>query len=423
MQRGSTWRDLAGAASAALTRRHGLRRTLLGAALFYALGCIGAALAPNMAMMLAARLVQGVCGGMMVALSYVAIQQLFSEHLWGRLFAIVSLIWFAGSLLGPLIGGVFADAGLWRGAFWSFAVQAVVLCAAAWALLVRAPGRPQERAGPSWWPLLLLAAATLLIGEAGAAHELLGSSTLAIAGLALLYAAALRDRRAPIRLLPGELLEIGHPIGAGLLMVFALAAATTGFWAYGPLILKIGFATDPLVAGYILAGEAVAWSAATMAVSGLPDRSSRPLIRGGAAAVIMGAAGFVVAVPAGSLAGMIACALLQGAGFGAFWPSIMRRIVGYAQPAEQSLAATAAPTVQRIGYAVGAAATGIAANAAGLADGMTVAAARAAAIWVFAAFIPLLVVGGIAAWRFTAAAAEERLRTPATSAGGGRLPG
>jgi hypothetical protein len=62
--------------------------------------------------------------------------------------------------------------------------------------------------------------------------------------------------------------------------------------------------------------------------------------------------------------------------------------------------------VQRIGYAVGAAAAGIAANAAGLGDGATVAAARAAAFSVFAAFLPLFAIGGLAALRFTAPAAR-----------------
>ena len=58
---------------------------------------------------------------------------------------------------------------------------------------------------------------------------------------------------------------------AGLMMVFLLSAATTGYWTYGPLILKVLFATDPLVSGYILAAEALAWSLATVAVA-------RPLI-------------------------------------------------------------------------------------------------------------------------------------------------
>jgi hypothetical protein len=57
--------------------------------------------------------------------------------------------------------------------------------------------------------------------------------------------------------------------------------------------------------------------------------------------------------------------------------------------------------MQRIGYAVGAAASGIAANASGLADGMSVSAARVAGFWVFAGFIPVLIAGVGSAWWFT----------------------
>jgi hypothetical protein len=57
--------------------------------------------------------------------------------------------------------------------------------------------------------------------------------------------------------------------------------------------------------------------------------------------------------------------------------------------------------VQRIGYAVGTAAAGIAANLSGLIDGVSVAAAKAAGFWVFAAFVPVLLVAVASAWRFT----------------------
>ena len=63
--------------------------------------------------------------------------------------------------------------------------------------------------------------------------------------------------------------------------------------------------------------------------------------------------------------------------------------------------------MQRIGFAVGAAATGIVANLAGLAEGVSLAAARAAGFWVFAAFVPVLAVGMAAAWRFTAEAEPD----------------
>src|SRR5438309_2473930 len=73
---------LAGTATGALSRRLGLRRMLIAAAAVYGLGCVANALTPAMAVMLAARFVQGLGGGAMVSLSYVAIQLLFPERLW-----------------------------------------------------------------------------------------------------------------------------------------------------------------------------------------------------------------------------------------------------------------------------------------------------------------------------------------------------
>ena len=69
--------------------------------------------------------------------------------------------------------------------------------------------------------------------------------------------------------------------------------------------------------------------------------------------------------------------------------------------AERPLAVTSPDTMQRIGYAVGAAAVGIAANLSGLAAGISIAAAKSAAFWVFASFVPLLIFALIFAWTFT----------------------
>ena len=90
--------------------------------------------------MLVGRLVQGLGGGAMLALSYVGVSLLFPERLWTRVLAIVSGVWGVSSLVGPLVGGVFASAGLWRGAFWAFAAQALLLVVLT-PLLVAAHGR------------------------------------------------------------------------------------------------------------------------------------------------------------------------------------------------------------------------------------------------------------------------------------------
>jgi MFS family permease len=393
---------IAGAATALLCRRGGVKRVLVGAALLYGVGCGIAAIAPDMATLLGARLAQGIGGGMLVSLSYVAIQQSFAERLWGPLFGIVAAIWGAGSLLGPLIGGVFADLGFWRGAFWFFAAQAAVLGALALVLL---PEQPVDGTTDQKWPiapLLMLSAATLLIAFAGVAQNILLAVVECVAGVGLLTMAARMDRRSHSRMLPVQTLNLRHPIGAGLLTVFALSMAKTGFWAYGPLILKTMFGINPLISGYMLAGESLAWSLATVAVSNAPASAARMLIRVGVGLVVVGATGFAITVPAGSLAGMVVCGLLEGVGFGLAWPWIVRRIVAFSDESERALAAAAPGTVQRIAFAVGAAATGIAANMSGLAEGMSIQAAQTAGFWVFAGFIPVLLVGAFAAWRFTA---------------------
>jgi hypothetical protein len=301
-----------------------------------------------------------------------------------------------------LIGGIFAGLNAWRLTFFAFAGQAAALgCMAALWLPKRDPAAPVAQQPWSVLPLLILSAAAMLIARSSVASSVTASVFGCLLGAGLLYGAARLDRRAGSRLFPLQLLNFRHPVGAGLSMVFALSAATTGFWAYGPLILKILFGTQPLVSGYILAGEAVAWSLATLAVSKAPLSADRWLIRIGAACVALGAGGFAVAVPAGVLAGMVLCALLQGLGFGLCWPSIVHRLVRYSNEAERPLAVTAPETMQRIGYAVGAAAVGIAANLAGLAAGISIAAAKSAAFWVFASFMPLLIFALVSAWVFT----------------------
>src|SRR5690242_3005790 len=55
---------VAGTGAAMACDRHGLKRVTLAVALVYGVGCVVAALAPNMPTLLAARLVQGIGGGM-----------------------------------------------------------------------------------------------------------------------------------------------------------------------------------------------------------------------------------------------------------------------------------------------------------------------------------------------------------------------
>jgi MFS family permease len=348
--------------------------------------------------LLLARLIQGLGGGALLSLSYIATYEWFEERLWNRVFGAVAAIWGAGSLLGPLIGGLFAQHHAWRSAFLTFAALGVGLSLLIAVLLPRSNAGADKAGRWPVWTIGLLSVGTLLIAEAGIARGRLASTLLCIVGVAFLYAAARRDRSTADHLLPRELLQPGTALGAGLMMIFALAVGTTGFWCYGPLILKTLFGIEPLLSGYILAAEAVAWSLGTVALSFRKGNDDAPLIRGGLLLVALGATGFAAAVPAGSLPALYACAAAQGLGFGICWPLLVTRCVQMAT-SEKTVASAAPSTLQRIGYAVGTAFAGVLANWTGVSEDLE--SHPGAVVWLFLGFVPILVVGLYFTWRFT----------------------
>jgi MFS family permease len=218
---------VAGAAAAMLCRRIGIRRVLQLAVLLYGGGCVIAGFAPTMRVLLVGRLAQGIGGGILLSLCYVAIQEWFEQSWWSRMFGIAALIWGAGSLLGPLIGGIFAGLHAWRMTFFLFAGQAAVL----WVMAsVWLPSQPPSRQGAKRWPvmpLLVLTLATMLIAESSVASRVMISALGCALGAALLYVAARLDRRSASRLFPVQVLEFHHPVGAGLMMVFAFPATSS----------------------------------------------------------------------------------------------------------------------------------------------------------------------------------------------------
>lgn len=94
--------------------------------------------------------------------------------------------------------------------------------------------------------------------------------------------------------------------------------------------------------------------------------------------------------------------MLQGAGFGISWPFVIRIVVSAAREEERTVTSSAVPTMQRIGYAVGAALAGIVANAAGFSEGLSGETARGVAQWLFVAFVPFGLLGCLAAARLLA---------------------
>ncbi|WP_127524110.1 MFS transporter [Mesorhizobium sp. Z1-4] len=406
----------AGASAAHLLRHVGLRQAMTAAALIYLIGCAISAMAPTMPVMLAGRVLQGLGGGGLVALSFIAVARLFHATLMPRVMAAVSALWGMSAFVGPLVGGVFAGAGVWRWAFWAFAIQAALLALWLWRTRVIELPPDEKEAIRTRFPayrLALLAAGVTSIAAAGLAATLLLSLFLVGLGVACLGLFALRDSQAGEgRMLPPQVFNPLATLGAPLVMIMCFAISTIALGIYGPVIMVTVHGLTPLEAGYVIALESIGWSVAAILIAGIPERWDRTMILAGLLVITASVFGLVYALPNGPVSAIVALAILQGAGFGAAWTFVLRRATKLAPPSEHNRVASAIPTLHRLGYAIGAAAIGIVANAAGFADGIDVESARSVGFWAVVASLPFALLGLFAALNFV----RER-KEPARVAG------
>ena len=389
---------VAGVCSGRLSMALGLRPAIAVAGSAYALGCVVSALAPDFFVFIGGRLVQGLGAGAISALCYVAINRIFPERLWVRVIAAMAGVWGVATVLGPLIGGIFAQIDWWRGAFWFFAVQGLLFVGVTF-LLVKASSREEGTLPRLPVPqFVALAAGVTLLATAGTTGRLLLDLPLAAGGLAGLWLLLRLDRRAGGVLLPASAGDLRSLAGAGYFTIFALEASTVAFTVYGPAFVQVLHGASPLVAGYVITAMAAGWTIVALLVAGVENRDGL-MIRSGSVAVVAGLAFGVWALPYGPLWTVAAAMTLIGAGFGLSWAFLSKVIIGGLPEAEQPLGSSAVPTAQMIGGAFGAAGASALAGALGFADGVDPGTGPAAGVWLFGGFVPLAALGLLAAWR------------------------
>lgn len=80
---------------------------------FFAVGAVICAIANDFTYMLIGRSIQGVGGGGIISLSEVIITDLVPLRWRGQYFGILSAMWSAGSVTGPILGGGFSEKVSW----------------------------------------------------------------------------------------------------------------------------------------------------------------------------------------------------------------------------------------------------------------------------------------------------------------------
>ena len=390
---------VAGASAGWLTGRTGLRRAFAFSAALYAAGGLLSAIAPDIWTFLIGRLVQGVGGGWLAGFASVAVGLLFPDRVLPKVYAAVTGLWGVATLLGPLMGGLFADAGQWRWAFGVFVIQGLAVALAA--LILLPGGEKGQGGGVPVRQLLLVAVGVTAIAGA----DLMGGFALAVllvtAGLALLAFSVRIDARARVRLLPVSSGDLRSVAGLGFATMFLMTAASMGFTVYGPAILQATRGHSALTAGYVVGIEAFAWTAAALAVSNLTGVWRGRMVRAGAICAAVGVAMFIWVMVDGPFWSLALAALLLGTGFGLSSAFMNQMVLAAVPEAERGLSGGAINSVRLTGAAAGAAVAGAIANLNGFGDGLTRETAQATAFAVFGLATPVAALAILTAWRLT----------------------
>ena len=370
---------------------------LMGLALF-GVSSLVCGMAPNMEILIAARALQGVAGGLLAGLGYAVINAALPRSLWTRASALVSAMWGVATVVGPATGGLFAQFGLWR---WAFVAMAIltVLMAMLVPIALAADRVDPSVAAPAMkvpvWSLVLIGAAALAISVAQIPHNFLATVGLLAAGVVLVGLFVIVDWRMRAAVLPPSVFGPGPLKWIYLTMAVLMIGAMVD--TYVPLFGQRLAHLTPVAAGFLGAALAVGWSVSEIVSASVEN--PRTIGRVIAAAPVVVAAGLALGAvtqrqdaTVGSVALWTIALAVAGIGIGMAWPHLsVRAMDSVNDPAEGSAAAAAINTVQVISAAFGAGLAGVVVN---LTEGGDALAAR----WLFTVFTALSAVGVVASY-------------------------
>ncbi len=292
---------------------------LWGIGLFL-LGSILAGFAWDMPSLILFRAVQGIGAGAVLPMAITMVGDIYTLEERARVQGYMASVWAIAAVVGPTLGGIFAQFDLWRGIFFINIPLCLLAGWMIWARFREKVERQRHRIDYAG-AVLLTVSMTLLIlgvlqGGAGWAWDSVPSISVFSAGAVLLVAFILVERRAaepilPFWVLSRRLLSTTNVLG------FALGAALIGLTEFVPTFLTVTTGTPPLIAGLALGALTIGWPVAATFAGRLYLRVGfRPTTILGGVILVVSISALAVSTLAPSVWLVAIICFVIGAGFG-----------------------------------------------------------------------------------------------------------
>jgi MFS family permease len=250
----------------------GVRRTFRATGVWFLFASAAAAAAPNMELLVAARALQGIGGGLVISVALTAVGLAYPQRLRARAFAANSMVWGTLGFGGPVItAGLLAVAG-WRMIFVIQLPITVLALAAGWRTLPSTRDKPQRIIMDGRGIILIVgfvAASLFAVAQVGVRWPL--AAVGAVAAMAFGRAFWTNSGRAD-----GPLVARTHitrfplkriHLTSGLVLIAGLAADN-----YLPLYMQTTRGRSESFAAFSVLFLTVGWSTAAFLVSRLLER-------------------------------------------------------------------------------------------------------------------------------------------------------
>lgn len=292
---------------------------MLGIGLFV-LGSLLCGLAWSMPSLIVFRLVQGLGAGAVQPMGMTIVGDIYSLEERAKVQGYIASVWALASVIGPTLGGVFADYLSWR---WIFLVNLPLGAVAGWVMWRRFDEKVTRREHTVDYTgaILLAAGGTLLLLGLleGGVHWAWASPAgigIFVAAVALLAAFVVVETRAPEPVLPLWIFS-RRVLNASNSGAFVVGVLMLGLTSYVPLYAQGVLGHGALVAGLALAAMTIGWpiAAATSGRFYLSIGFRRTVLMGSAFVV----AGAALLLPVSADSGLWQLALpcfVMGIGFG-----------------------------------------------------------------------------------------------------------
>ncbi|KDA05040.1 MFS transporter [Microbacterium sp. CH12i] len=234
----------------------GRKGPMIFAIVTFMTGSVIGALAPDMTVLIAARIVQGLGGGGLIILSQATIADVVPARERGKYMGIIGAVFAVSSVAGPLIGGWLTEEVSWRWTFWMNIPLGLIALTAAITLL-HLPKGTNSRPKVDVLGMMTLAAATacliLVASWGGNDYEWTSPVILSLIAATVVFAVlfVFAERRAAEPIMPLSLFRhrnFNLATSAGLLIGVAMFGAI----GYLPTYLQMAFGEDATTAGILM---------------------------------------------------------------------------------------------------------------------------------------------------------------------------